>query len=354
MEVQLGGSEQSSPGAFIGVGIFVLILGCVWPTIVFDDFTDEVESRSWDTVDASVNYMDIDSYEYECGDDETSSTCTQYQVSYTFQFEVDDTTYYVTDTEDVSYFDSRVWEVDYPANSTRTIAYDNENPENIDYNPGDFAPFIPPILVFLFTSLIGGLFIVGGIRLVIQPKDKSKEQETKGSLFDQNINFDIKKSIWGEVHYAHPAVEALAMKMKSFSCTDEQIKSFFEKCKTQHEQPNHSRKFGRGWCEEVEAIMDQHNSHVKYDFVGKIKIARFVLAGFGVVMLVFTLTIALPMFLKYDALDWYGWVLVWATLSPIGLIMVATSIAREMSKFSDQGLGEILDQYIDEEFFDEN
>ena len=60
------------------------------------------------------------------------------------------------------------------------------------------------------------------------------------------------------------------------------------------------------------------------------------------------------MFLKYDALDWYGWVLVWAALSPIGLIMVATSIAREMSKFSDQGLGEILDQYIDGEFFDED
>ena len=263
--------EQSSPGAFIGVGIFVLILGCVWPTIVFDDFTDEVESRSWDTVDASVNYMDIDSYEYECGDDETSSTCTQYQVNYTFQFEVDDTTYYVTDTEDVSYFDS-------PSMGGRLSSQFNSNnrlrqrkPENIDYNPGDFAPFIPPILVFLFTSLIGGLFIVGGIRLVIQPKDKSKEQETKGSLFDQNINFDIKK-VFREVHYAHPAVEALAMKMKSFSCTDEQIKSFFEKCKSQHEQPNHSRKFGRGWCEEVEAIMDQHNSHVKYDFVGKIKL----------------------------------------------------------------------------------
>lgn len=345
MKFQLGGSNPSTPRALIGVGIAVFLLGCVWPAIVYGDFTDEVDSRNWDTVDATVNYMDIDSYEYECGDDESSSTCTQYEVTYTLQFEVRNMTYFVTDTEDVSYFESRVWEVDYPTNSIRNIAYESSNPENIDYDPGNFAPFILPALVGLFATTIAALFIIGGIRLAIAPKDDSDEDDSSIPMTDEEIHFSVKKSLWGEQHFAHPSVEALAMKMKSFSCSDKQIQTFFENCRQQQKDSAYPVDFSNNWLREVEVIMDQHDSHTKYDVVGKIKLAQFGFAVLGAVMFVLAMIVNLPMFMKYDALDWYGWVLVWATLAPIGLIFVANAISKEMSKFVDQGLGEILIEF---------
>jgi hypothetical protein len=74
-------------------------------------------------------------------------------------------------------------------------------------------------------------------------------------------------------------------------------------------------------------------------------LAQFGFAVLGAVMFVLAMIVNLPMFMKYDALDWYGWVLVWATLAPIGLIFVANAISKEMSKFVDQGLGEILIEF---------
>ena len=63
-EVQLGGPNQSSPGALLVAGIVVFLLGCIWPFIVLGDFTDELEAQSWETVDARVVQLEIETQEY--------------------------------------------------------------------------------------------------------------------------------------------------------------------------------------------------------------------------------------------------------------------------------------------------
>ena len=351
MEVRLGRPEQSPPGTLIVVGIVVFVLGCIWPVIVLGDFTDELEVQSWDTVDATVLELEIEEQKYECGDSESgSSTCTDYYANYMLRYVVDGITYSHSDQVKVSYFESRVWEVDYPKDSTREIAYDSEDPNNIDIDPGNFAPFIPPALVCLFSTFLASLFFIGAFREIVNPREPVNPDEKSDIPYsDEPLHFASAKNVWGELHFAHPSVEALAKKMKFYSCTDAQIEEFFDICKKQNQDKNNSTPLDRDLLIEIEEIVEKHDSEASRDLVGLLKKGRIVGAGIGVVLLVLTLIVALPLFSKYGALPWYGWVLAVGTLGSIGLSFGLTKMAQETAKFTDQGLGEILVEFANEE-----
>jgi len=353
MEIQLGGPNQSSPRALVVVGVVLFLLGCIWPVIALGDFTDELEAQSWNTVDARVVNLEIEEYRYECGDSESgSSTCTDYYAIYMLQYVVDGITYSHSDEVKVSHFESRVWEVDYPKNSTREIAYDSEDPNNIDIDQGNFAPFIPPVLVFLFCTFLACLFFIGALREIINPREPVNPDEKSDIPYsDEPLNFASTKNIWGELHFAHPSVEALARKMKSYSCTDAQIDEFFLICKKQHNDQDNQKPLSRDWLVEIEEIVENHDSQESKDLAGNFLKGRIVVAGLGIVLLLLSLAIVLPIVLKYGALPWYGWVLALGTLMSIGLSIILTKMAQEMAKYSDQGLGEMLIKFANEEMY---
>lgn len=350
MEVQLSGPNQSSPGALLVAGIVVFLLGCIWPFIVLGDFTDELEAQSWETVDARVVQLEIETQEYECGDAESSSTCTDYYVNYLLRYVVDEQTYSASGYEKVSHFESRVWEVDYPKNSTREIAYDSEDPNNIDTDQGNFAPFIPPVFVALFSTLIAGLFVIGGVKEILNPTQPVNPDEKSDIPYsDEPVHFESAKNVWGELHFAHPSVEALARKMKLYSCTDAQIDEFFTICKKQNQDKNNPTPLDRDWLVEIEEIVENHDSEASQDLAGHLKKGGIVVAGIGVVLLVLSLIIVVPLFRTYGALPWYGWALSLGSLSSIGICIALAKIVTEMKKFADQGLGEMLVEFANEE-----
>lgn len=112
---------QPPPLALIVVGTLVFLLGCIWPAIMFDDFQNERDASSWPTTNATVVEMDIEIYEYQCGDSQNQDTCREYIVEYHLQYTINGTIFDVEESEKVSHFESRVWEVDYPVNSTVTL-----------------------------------------------------------------------------------------------------------------------------------------------------------------------------------------------------------------------------------------
>ena len=351
MEIQFGSQNQSSPKALVIIGVVLFLLGCIWPVIALGDFTDELEAQSWNTVDATVLELEIEKHRYECGDSESgSSTCTDYYANYMLRYVVDGITYTHSDEVKVTYFESRVWEVDYPKDSTREIAYDSEDPNNIDIDQGNFAPFIPPVLVCLFCTFLASLCFIGAFREIFNPREPVNPDEKSDIPYsDEPLHFTSAKNVWGELHFAHPSVEALARKMKSYSCTDAQIDEFFLICKKQNQDKSNSTPLDRDWLIEIEEIVETHDSEASRDLVGLLKKGRIVGAGIGVVLLVLTLIVALPLFTKYGALPWYGWVLAVGTLGSIGLSIGLTKMAQEIAKFTDQGLGEILVEFANEE-----
>ena len=351
MEIQLGGPNQSSPRALIIVGVVLFLLGCIWPVIALGDFTDELEAQSWNTVDATVVQLEIEEHRYECGDSESgSSTCTDYYANYVLRYVVDGITYTHSDEVKVSHFESRVWEVDYPKNSTREIAYDSEDPNNIDIDQGNFAPFVPPVLVCLFSAFIASLFIIGAFREILNPREPVNPDEKSDIPYsDEPVHFASAKNVWGELHFAHPSVEALARKMKSYSCTDAQIEEFFEICKKQNQDRNNPEPLDRDWLIDIEETVERHDSEASRDLVGLLNKGRIVVAGIGVILLVTTLIVDLPLITKYNALPWYGWVLGFGTLSSIGISFVLTKISQQTAKIADQGLGEMLLEFANEE-----
>ena len=353
MEIQLSGPDQASPKALVIIGVVLFLLGCIWPVIVLGDFTDELEAQSWDTVDATVVQLEIEEYTYECGDSESgSSTCTDYYANYMLQYVVDGITYSHSDEVKVSHFESRVWEVDYPKNSIREIAYDSEDPNNIDIDQGNFAPFIPPVLVFLFSTFLASLCFIGAFRAIFNPREPvNPDEESDIPYSDEPLHFASAKNVWGELHFAHPSVEALARKMKSYSCTDAQIDEFFSMCKKQQNDPNNPKPLSRNWLVKIEEVVENHESMKKSDLTGNILKGRIVIAGLGVVLLLLSLVVAVPIMIKYGALPWYGWALAAGTLGSIGLTLALTKMAHEMAKFADQGLGEMLVKFADEELY---
>ena len=351
MEIQFGSQNQSSPKALVIIGVVLFLLGCIWPVIALGDFTDELEAQSWNTVDATVLELEIEKHRYECGDSESgSSTCTDYYANYMLRYVVDGITYTHSDEVKVTHFESRVWEVDYPKDSTREIAYDSEDPNNIDIDQGNFAPFIPPVLVCLFCTFLASLFFIGAFREIFNPrKPVNPDEKSDIPYSDEPLHFTSAKNVWGELHFAHPSVEALARKMKSYSCTDSQIDEFFLMCKKQQDDPNNPKPLSRDWLVEIEEVVENHDSQQNKDFAGNILKGRIVVAGLGIVLLLLSLGLVSPIFLKYGALPWYGWVLALGTLGSIGLSFALTKMAQEMAKFADQGLGEMLLKYANEE-----
>ena len=67
------------------------------------------------------------------------------------------------------------------------------------------------------------------------------------------------------------------------------------------------------------------------------------------VLLVLSLIIVVPLFRTYGALPWYGWALSLGSLSSIGICIALAKIVTEMKKFADQGLGEMLVEFANEE-----
>lgn len=338
---------QPPPLALIAVGALVFLLGCIWPAIMFDDFQHEREASSWPTVDATVVSMDIDVYEYQCGDSQSQETCREYIANYQLQYTIDETIFDVEQSEEVSHFESRVWEVDYPVNSTREIAYNPKNIEEIDVDPQNYIPFLAPIIQFVGTSLLAGLFILGeikGLVTTLDEREETKKQE-KGMLpqSSEEITFTYAKTVWGVRTYQHPTVEALAQKLTSFSCTEQQIDTFFIACQTtKKDGVAYESTLDLEWLNEVNTMAEQHTSIEKFNLIQKANIARVILLGTSVLFLPIALIFALPVWLTYHALPWYGWIPVWGTLTPIGLVFITRQIVRELQTRTDQGLGALL------------
>lgn len=354
MEIQLGGTQQSSPASLIFAGIVILVLGSIWPLIESGDILDEIEAQSWETVDATVAYLEIDTYEYQCGDAESGDqTCTSYEVTYDLRYTVDGETYRLYDTEEVSYFQSRVWEVDYPTNSTREIAYDSQDPNNVDIDPGQFAEYLPALLVGLGCTLLASLFFIGAIKGILNPTQPVNPEEKSDIPYsDLPVHFETKKNVWGEIHYGHPSVEAVAQKMKLYACTDAQIRECFATCKTQSEQANNIVQFDRELLEVMEEVIEDHASEASNDFVGAAKKGAIGTAAMAIILLVVSLVVVIPLFQTYGAMPWYGWVLSLSTLGFSGLAILLGRMTFEISKFLDQGLGEVVLEIVNE-FIDE-
>ena len=93
---------QPPPLALIVVGTLVFLLGCIWPAIMFDDFQNERDASSWPTTNATVVEMDIEIYEYQCGDSQNPGTCLEYIVEYHLQYTINGTIFDVEESEKVS------------------------------------------------------------------------------------------------------------------------------------------------------------------------------------------------------------------------------------------------------------
>jgi len=352
MEVTPSVGIKPPPLVFFAVAIVVLVLGSIWPVLMIDDFQNELESSSWPTTDATVVDMEIFSHEYQCGDSQNSKTCREYFVNYHLQYTINGTNFSVEDSEEVSHFDSRVWEVDYPVDSTREIAYNPENPEHFDASPQHYAPFIPPFMVLIASSLLSMLFIIGGIKATF---NTSNENRLLSALempmlpqSNESLTFTYAKGAWGVRTYHHPSVEALAQKLLSFSCTDEQIDIFFTACQATEENGSTSEdRIDLEWLNEVNNMVEQHNSIKKYNWIQKAKIARIFLLVITAIFLPIALIFVLPLWLTYHALPWYGWIPVWWTITPLGLVFATRKLISELGKRIDQGLAATLMDFLD-------
>lgn len=352
MEITLNGEIiRPPPLAFFVFGFIVFLLGCIWPVFMVDDFQNELEASSWPTTDATVVSLDVYIYEYQCGDSQNPDTCREYLVDYHLRYMINGTIFNVEESEEVSHFESRVWEVDYPVNSTREIAYNPENPEHFDVNPEHYTPFIPPLMVLIASSLLSLLFIIGGVKSLF--KTSSAHQTSsgleKGMLpqSNENITFTYAKGAWGVRIYDHPTVEALAQKLLSFSCTYEQIDTFFTASQaTEENGSTYEDRIDLDWLNEVNQIVEQHNSIQKYNWIQKAKIARIILLLISAIFAPIALIFVLPVWLTYYALPWYGWILVWGTLTPLGLVFASRKLISEFEQRIDQGLAATLMEFL--------
>jgi hypothetical protein len=354
MEMSHSVEIKPSPVSFFVIGMTVFLLGCIWPVFMIDDFQNELEASSWPTTDATVVALDVYVYEYQCGDSQSSDTCQEYFVDYHLRYMINGTIFNVQESEEVSHFDSRVWEVDYPVNSTREIAYNPENPEHFDANPEHYTPFIPPLMVLIVSSLLSIMFIIGGIKSLFKTSSAHQTSSAleKGMLpqSNDNITFTYAKGAWGVRTYHHPTVEALAQKLLSFSCTYEQIDTFFTACQaTGGDSATFEDGIDLEWLNEVNQMVEQHNSIQKYNWIQKAKIARIILLLISAIFAPIALIFALPVWLTYCALPWYGWIPVWGTLTPLGLVFASRKLISELEKRIDQGLAATLMEFLNNE-----
>jgi hypothetical protein len=354
MEMTLGGEIKPPPLAFFVAAIFVFLLGCIWPVLMIDDFQNELEASSWPTTDATVVALDVYVYEYQCGDSQSPDTCQEYFVDYHLRYMINGTIFNVEDSEEVSRFESRVWEVDYPVNSTREIAYNPENPEHFDVNPDHYTPFIAPLIVFIASSLLSMILIIGGVKSLFKTSSahQTSSDLEKGMLpqSNDNITFTYAKGAWGVRIYDHPTVEALAQKLLSFSCTYEQIDTFFTACQaTEGNNATFEDRIDLEWLNEVNQMVEQHNSIAKYNWIQKANIARIILLLISAIFAPIALIFVLPVWLKYYALPWYGWIPIWGTLTPLGLVFANIKVISELEKKIDQGLAATLMEFLDNE-----
>lgn len=351
MEITLNGEINPPPLAFFVFGFIVFLLGCIWPVFMVDDFQNELEASSWPTTDATVVALDVYIYEYPCGDSQSPDICREYLVNYHLRYMINGTIFNVEESEEVSHFDSRVWEVDYPVNSTREIAYNPENPEHFDVNPEHYTPFIAPLIVLIASSLLSILFIIGGVKSLF--KNSGAHQTSsgleKGMLpqSNDNITFTYAKGAWGVRIYDHPTVEALAQKLLSFSCTYEQIDTFFTACQaTEGNNATFDDRIDLEWLNEVNQMVEQHNSIAKYNWIQKANIARIILLLISAIFAPIALIFVLPVWLTYYALPWYGWIPVWGVLTPLGLVVITRKLVAEFAYRIDQGLAATLMEFL--------
>ena len=354
MEVTLGGKQSSHPAGLLIAGMILFSLGCIWPAVVWDDFQLERDAAAWEITNATVINLKLGSYEYDCSSEDTTSTCTQYTISYQLRFEVNNTIYNIRDSDEISYFESQVWKIDHPVNSTMDIAYNSDNPNEIDVDPGNYLPFLPPLLVFMSTSVLAALFVLGAIKGAFSSSNGVKEltQEEKEKLpqSSDEITFAYTKTVWGVREYQHPTVEALEKKLESYSCTEKQIDAFFNACKEKEEQASSfEERIDLEWLNGVNEMVEQHSSINKFNLPQKVRMARVFLIMVSVVFGVVTLLFALPLWLTYSALPWYAWIPIWGTISPIGLILLSFKIISEFEKFADQGLFDLLIQFVEDD-----
>ena len=352
MEITLNGEINPPPLAFFVFGFIVFLLGCIWPVFMVDDFQNELEASSWPTTDATVVALDVYIYEYQCGDSQSSDTCREYLVNYHLRYMINGTIFNVEESEEVSHFDSRVWEVDYPVNSTREIAYNPENPEHFDVNPEHYTPFIAPLIVLIASSLLSILFIIGGVKSLFKTSGAHQTSTglEKGMLpqSNENITFTYAKGAWGVRIYDHPTVEALAQKLLSFSCTYEQIDTFFTACQaTEGNNATFDDRIDLEWFNEVNQMVELHNSIKKYNWIQKANIARIILLVISAITAPIALIFVLPVWLTYYAIPWYGWIPVWGTLTPLGLVFASRKLISELGKRIDQGLAATLMDFLD-------
>ena len=65
-------------------------------------------------------------------------------------------------------------------------------------------------------------------------------------------------------------------------------------------------------------------------------------------MLLVTLLLGVPMFTKYGALAWYGWVLVLSTLASSGFTILFSSINGTVDETIEQGLSATMIEILEE------
>ena len=72
------------------------------------------------------------------------------------------------------------------------------------------------------------------------------------------------------------------------------------------------------------------------------------LVAISAFMLLVTLLLDVPMFTKYGALAWYGWVLILSTLASFVLTIIISLIIKYLREVTDQGLGGLLIEILEE------
>jgi len=66
-------------------------------------------------------------------------------------------------------------------------------------------------------------------------------------------------------------------------------------------------------------------------------------------MLLVTLLLGVPMFTKYGALAWYGWVLILSTLASFGFTFLFSSVTGIVDETIEQGLSAAMIEILEEE-----
>ena len=103
------------------------------------------------------------------------------------------------------------------------------------------------------------------------------------------------------------------------------------------------------WLNEVNQMVEQHNWIQKYNWIQKAKTARIILLLISAIFAPFALIFTLPVWLTYYALPWYGWIPIWGTLTPLGLVFASRKLISEFGKKIDQGLAATLMEFLDNE-----